>query len=100
MFPIRDTAPSRNYPVVNMTLIALNIVWGWITWRTQSIRPALAAHVAMNIGIAALQVWMENFGPGPLEFGSFQSSTVIIWAVIGIVALAAGLMLCRSPSRR
>ncbi|MGI9309030.1 MAG: CPBP family intramembrane glutamic endopeptidase [Gammaproteobacteria bacterium] len=78
-------------------LIALNIVWGWITWRTGSIRPALAAHVAMNIGIAALQVWMENYGPGPLEFGSFRTSTVIIWAVIGSVTLAAGLALCRSP---
>ena len=76
-------------------LIALNIVWGWITWRTQSIRPALAAHVAMNIGIAALQVGMENFGPGPLEFGSFQPSTVAIWAVIGSISLLVGLMLCR-----
>jgi len=77
-------------------LIALNLVWGWVTWRTQSIRPALTAHVAMNIGIATLQVGVENLGPGPLEFGNFQPTTVAIWSVTGILALLAGLRLSRT----
>lgn len=39
-------------------LIALNIGWGWITWRAQSIRPALAGHVAMNIANPAAQYFL------------------------------------------
>jgi membrane protease YdiL (CAAX protease family) len=80
-------------------LLALNLVWGWVTWRTQSIRPALAGHVAMNIGIAALQYGSENYGPGPVSYGDFPPSTLIISAVSGIVALVLGLLLGKGLGR-
>jgi hypothetical protein len=80
-------------------LLALNLVWGWITWRTQSIRPALAGHVAMNIGIAALQYGSENYGPGPVPFGDFPPSTLAISAVSGVVALVLGWMLGKGLGR-
>ncbi len=80
-------------------LLALNVVWGWVTWRTQSLRPALFAHVAMNIGTAALQYGSENYGPGPVPFGDFTPGTLAILAVSGIIALVAGLQLGKGLGR-
>ena len=72
-------------------LISLNLAWGYITWRTQSLRPALAGHIAMNIGIPLLQYGSEHYGPGPVPFGDFPPQTLAISAVSGVVALAAAL---------
>lgn len=76
-----------------LRLLALNLVWGWVTWRTQSIRPALAGHIAMNISIAALQYGSENYGSGPVSFGDLSSGTLAILVVSGVAALVAGLQL-------
>ena len=72
-------------------LIALNLSWGYVTWRTQSLRPAIAGHVAMNIGIPVLQYGSEHYGSGPVPFGAFPASALAISAVTGVVALAAAL---------
>jgi len=81
-------------------MIALNLTWGYVTWRTQSLRPALAAHVAMNICIPLLHYGSEHFGPGPVPFGDFPPGTLAIAVVSGIVALAAALVIGRSlPGR-
>jgi len=74
-----------------LRLLALNLTWGYITWRVQSIRPALVAHIAMNIGIPLLQYASENYGPGPLPFGDFPSGTLVISAVSGVLALMAAV---------
>ena len=80
-------------------MLALNLVWGWVTWRTQSMRPALFAHVAMNIGTAAVQYRAENYGAGPVPYGDLLPGTLVILAVSGIVALALGLKLGKDLGR-
>ena len=53
-------------------IICMNLVWGYITWRAQSLRPALVAHVVMNIAVPLLQYASEQYGPGPFRLGIFQ----------------------------
>ena len=82
-------------------IISLNLVWGYITWRTQSLRPALAGHVAMNIGNPLLQYGSEHYGPGPVPFGDFPPETLAISAVSGVVALVAALYVGKDlPARQ
>ncbi len=83
--------PDQADQVVRM--ITLNIAWGYITWRVQSIRPVLVAHIVMNIAVPLLQYGSEHFGPGPVSFGAFPFSTLMISAVSGIVALVAAMVI-------
>jgi len=89
--------PDQGSQVVRM--ISLNLVWGYITWRVQSIRPALVAHIAMNIAIPLLQYGSEQYGPGPVQFGAFPVSTLIISAVSGIVAVAVAIVVGKDLPR-
>lgn len=72
-------------------LITLNLVWGYITWRSQSLRPALVAHVAMNIAVPMVQYGSEQYGRGPVPFGEFPGSALLGAALSGVIALAAAL---------
>ncbi len=81
--------PDQASQVVRM--ITLNLTWGYITWRTQSIRPALVGHIAMNIAIPLLQYGSEQYGPGPVPFGDFPFSTLAISTVSGVVAAAVAI---------
>ncbi len=74
-------------------LITLNLAWGYITWRTRSLRPALVAHVAMNIAVPVLQYGSEQYGRGPVPFGEFPGSALLGAALTGVIALAAALFL-------
>ena len=76
-----------------MRMITLNLVWGYITWRVQSIRPALVAHIVMNIAIPLLQYGSEQYGPGPVPFGAFPLGTLVISAVSGVIALTAAIVI-------
>lgn len=76
-------------------LIMLNLAWGYITWRTQSLRPALVGHVAMNVCIPLLQYASQLYGPGPVPFGDFQPGTLAFFAVSGVAALTAALAIGR-----
>jgi membrane protease YdiL (CAAX protease family) len=78
-----------------LRLLGLNFAWGYMTWRTQSLRPALAGHIAMNIFVPLLQYGSEQYGPGPVPFGEFPPSTLAISAVGGLVALGAALALMK-----
>lgn len=80
-------------------LIALNLAWGYITWRTQSLRPALAGHVAMNVGVPLLQSASERFGSGPASFGDLPIITLVLSAVSGSIALALALYIGRSLTK-
>lgn len=83
-----------------LRLLALNFAWGYMTWRTQSLRPALAGHIAMNVCVPLLQYGSEQYGPGPVPFGEFPVSTLLISGVSGAVALAAAIMLMKAlPGR-
>jgi membrane protease YdiL (CAAX protease family) len=81
-------------------LISLNLAWGYITWRSQSLRPALAGHIAMNIGIPLLQYGSEHYGPGAVPFGDFPPQTLAISAVSGVVALTAALYISKNLPER
>ena len=83
-----------------LRLLALNLAWGYVTWRTQSLRPALVAHVAMNIAIPVLQYGSEHYGPGPVPFGDFPASTLVLSALTGMVALGAAIYFSKDLPER
>lgn len=84
-----------------LRLLGLNFAWGYMTWRTQSLRPALAGHILMNIAVPLAQYGSEQYGPGAVPFGDFPASTLILSGVCGAVALAAALGLMKKlPGRR
>ena len=81
-------------------IICMNLVWGYITWRVQSLRPALVAHVVMNIAVPLLQYASEQYGPGAVPFGDFPASTLAISALCGFVALAVALYVAKGLPER
>lgn len=81
-------------------LICLNLAWGYITWRSQSLRPALAAHVAMNVAIPLVQFASEQYGRGPVPYGEFPTSALVAAAVSGVFALAAALYVGKDLPQR
>ncbi|HJP38369.1 MAG: type II CAAX endopeptidase family protein [Gammaproteobacteria bacterium] len=83
--------PDQGSQVLRM--ITLNLAWGYITWRVQSIRPVLVAHIVMNIAIPLLQYGSEQYGPGPVSFGTFSPGALLISAVSGVIALAVALVI-------
>jgi membrane protease YdiL (CAAX protease family) len=78
-----------------LRLLGLNFAWGYITWRVQSIRPALAGHIAMNICIPLWHYGSERFGPGPLAFGEFGAVTLVVFSLTGAAALIVALFVSR-----
>ena len=81
-------------------LITLNLAWGYVTWRTQSLRPALVGHVAMNVCVPLLHYASEQFGRGPMPFGDFPPGALALVAVGGVAALTAALVIDRKlPAR-
>ncbi len=84
-----------------LRLLGLNFAWGYMTWRTQSLRPALAGHIAMNIFVPLLQYGSEQYGPGPVPFGDFPPSTLAMSGIGGVVALGVALALIKAlPGRQ
>ncbi len=82
-----------------LRFIALNLVFGYVTWRTQSILPALVAHVLMNIFEPLASYLSEQYGPGPAPFGDFPPSTLAISAGSGLFALALALYIGKDLPR-
>lgn len=76
-------------------LLALNIVWGYMTWRVQSLRPALTGHIAMNIVIPVWHYASERYGPGPLAVGDFSTTTLAIAVLSGAVAMLVALFMSK-----
>jgi membrane protease YdiL (CAAX protease family) len=81
-------------------LIALNLAWGYVTWRVQSIRPALVAHVAMNIVLPLLQYRSEAIGAGPLSYGDLGSGLSIAVAVVGALSFTIAVFIGRNLPHR
>lgn len=74
--------------------IALNLAFGYVTWRTQSILPALAAHCAMNL--------VEPVGEylfGPVVLGDASGMSLLTIAITGCVALVLALAIGRAMPR-
>lgn len=75
--------------------LSLNIVWGYATWRTQSILPALAAHVLMNVIEPGTEyLW------GPTDMGALSTATLGLVAATGLIALVAAVFLARGWPER
>jgi len=90
--------PDQGSQVIR--LLGLNLVWGYVTWKTQSIRPALVAHIVMNFAIPLIQYGSELLGPGPLRFGEFTVSMLAIAGVSGIFAAAMAFYVQRILTRK
>ena len=80
-------------------LLALNLVWGYMTWYSKSLRPALLAHVLMNVSTPMLQLWAERFGGGPADFGAFTPVGLTVVAVTGLASVMAGLWLLKAAEK-
>jgi len=74
-----------------LRFIALNLAFGYITWRCQSILPALAAHVTMNLFEP-----LSRYGSDPVRFGEFAAGTLAAFAATGLAALAMAIYIGRS----
>lgn len=73
-----------------LRFISLNLVFGYITWYAQSILPALAAHIGMNI----VEPLAERVY-GPVALGSLTGSMLTGIGIIGCAALAVGVVLLK-----
>jgi len=74
--------------------LALNLGFGYVTYLGQSIIPALIAHIAMNV-VEPLTEYLW----GPIAMGELQKSTLLLAAILGIMAFAASIVLARSVLR-
>lgn len=70
-----------------LRFLSLNGVWGYITWRTQSLLPALTAHVAMNVVEPTGELLL-----GPTDMASLPPVALLL-TVLMIVVSAAGALL-------
>jgi membrane protease YdiL (CAAX protease family) len=82
-----------------LRFIALNLSFGYVTWRTQSILPALVAHILMNVFEPLVQYLSEQYGPGPVAFGDFSSGMLLTAALSGLMAFSLALYIGRSLRR-
>lgn len=66
--------------------LSLNLAWGYVTWRTRSLLPALTAHVLMNVVEPGAE-WLA----GPVELGALAPATVGLIVIAGVAALGGAL---------
>ena len=74
-----------------LRFIALNLSFGYVTWRTQSIFPALTAHILMNVFEPLARYLSEQYGAGPLLFGNLPPGALAMVGTSGLVAFALAL---------
>lgn len=73
-----------------LRFLSLNGVWGYITWRSQSLLPALTAHVAMNV--------VEPVGElllGPTDMASLPPVALLLTGLMIFVTATAALLALR-----
>lgn len=81
-------------------LIALNLAWGYVTWRSQSLWPAMVGHVAMNMAVLTIQYGAENYGSGPIDYGALPAGVLVAWLLGGLgLTVVAGYLLRKLPER-
>jgi membrane protease YdiL (CAAX protease family) len=74
--------------------LSLNLVWGYVTWRSRSLLPALTAHVVMNvIEPGSEYLW------GPTDMGALSATTLAVTGTVTLMSLLAALWLLRSWPR-
>ena len=83
-----------------LRLLALNVAWGYVTWRSMSLRPAMLGHVAMNLAVLAIQVGTERYGSGPINYATLSTGVLAFWLLAGLgLAVIAGYLLRNLPRR-
>jgi membrane protease YdiL (CAAX protease family) len=73
-----------------LRFLSLNGVWGYVTWRTQSLLPALTAHVTMNL----VEPWSERL-LGTTNMGTLPPMALAFTAAMAVAAAAGALFLLR-----
>jgi membrane protease YdiL (CAAX protease family) len=68
--------------------------WTYLRWLSQSLWPPLILHTVTNL-LVAVALWYR----GPFVHAELAGGTVMVVAVIGIVALAAAIMLARNMKK-
>jgi membrane protease YdiL (CAAX protease family) len=81
-------------------LISLNLAWGYVTWRSMSLRPAMAGHVAMNLAVLGIQYRAEHYGSGPIDYGALPASALAFWLITGLGLCAIAAYLARYLPKR
>ena len=71
--------------------IALNIAFGYVTWLARSIRPALVAHIAMNVVEP-----VSEFIYGPIAMQELPAAALAAAALTGAISFAVTVIVARN----
>ncbi len=73
-----------------LRFLSLNGVWGYITWRSQSLWPALTAHVAMNVVEPVSELLL-----GPTDMATLPPLALLLTGLMIVVAATGALLSLR-----
>ena len=74
--------------------ISLNLAFGYVTWLSQSIIPALIAHIAMNI-VEPVSEYLF----GPVAMGELSPTTMVVITMLGLTALILAIVIARGVQK-